>query len=215
MADLSQYLDNDLTLRAVGDKIVEQSKGRKRNYLGMSEIGNDCWRMLWYRFRNVLEEHLRLQSILAIEDGFKQEDIMAERLRLIDTIQLNTVDPDTGNQFEFKLLGGHFCGHCDGKIKGILEAPKTEHTWENKSVNEKKFKEVREDIFLGLDVLQKLNLEAQRERNKIDLVYKIYFPLMGLFLGTSCTYLYIYKYLKDNLNSQVFLIIEPILNIFS
>jgi len=142
MADLSQYLDNDMTLRAVGDKIVEQSKGRKRNYLGMSEIGNDCWRMLWYRFRNVLEEHLRLQSILAIEDGFKQEDIMAERLRLIDTIQLDTINPDTGNQFEFKLLGGHFCGHCDGKIKGIFESPKTEHIWENKAVNEKKFKEL-------------------------------------------------------------------------
>lgn len=81
--------------------------------------------------------------------------------------------------------------------------------------NEKKFKDVRDDLFLGLDVLEKLNLEAQRERNKIDLVYKIYFPLMGLFLGASCTYLYIYEYLQYKLNSQVFLMIEPALNIFS
>lgn len=146
MADISQYLDNDLTLRAVADKIIEQQNGRKRNYLGMSEIGNECWRMLWYRFRNVLEEHLKLQSILAIEDGYKQEDIMAERLRLIKEITLHTVDPETGNQFAFSLLGGHFRGHCDGKIFGIFEAPATPHIWENKAVNEKKFNELKKLI---------------------------------------------------------------------
>lgn len=51
--------------------------------------------------------------------------------------------------------------------------------------NETKFKDVRDDLFSGLKVLKKLSEEAQRERNKIDLAYKIYFPLMGLFLGVK------------------------------
>jgi hypothetical protein len=113
----------------------------------MSEIGNECWRMLWYRFRNVLNEgNLELTSILAIEDGYKQEDIMATRLRMIPGIKLDTVDPETGEQIAFKFLGGHFAGHCDGKILGILESPKTQHIWENKAVKVEKFKKLKDLI---------------------------------------------------------------------
>jgi ribosomal protein S27E len=146
MADISQYIDNDLTLRKMGDALIENQGERKRNYLGMSEIGDPCWRMLWYRFRNVLTEPLRLNSILAIEDGFTQERITANRLQFVKGIQLDVTDPETGEQFEFKDLGGHFCGHCDGKISGILESPKTLHIWEHKSVNEKKFKKLKDLI---------------------------------------------------------------------
>jgi hypothetical protein len=156
MADISQYLDNDMTLRVMSDKLIEQSKKRPRTYLGMSEIGEQCWRMLWYRFRNVQVEPLTLKSLLAIEDGYKQEDIMADRLRLVPGVQLDTIDPDTGEQFAFKFIGGHFCGHCDGIIKGILESPKTPHIWENKAVNDKKFNELKKLI---LEVGEKFALE--------------------------------------------------------
>lgn len=143
MPDISQYIDNDMTLRAMSEEIIKTSIKKPRNYLGMSEIGEQCWRMLWYRFRNVLEETLTLKSLLAIEDGYKQEDIMAARLRLVPGIKLETVDPETGEQFAVKLLGGHFAGHLDGKIIGIYESPKTPHIWENKAVNEDKFKKLK------------------------------------------------------------------------
>ena len=146
MTDISQYIDNDLTLRKMGDALISAQEKRKRNYLGMSEIGEDCWRMLWYRFRNVMVETLTLKSILTIEDGYKQEDIMAARLRMLPFIKLETVNPEDGEQFGVKLLGGHFRGHCDGKITGILEAPKTPHVWENKAVNEKKFEKLNKII---------------------------------------------------------------------
>jgi hypothetical protein len=142
MADISEYLDNNMTLDKVTEELIKKSVQKKRNYLGMSEIGNDCWRMLWYRFRNCLTEHLEINSILAIEDGYKQEDIIAERLRLVPGVKLDTVDPATGEQFAFKFYGGHFRGHADGMISGILEAPKTLHVWENKAVNDKKFKDL-------------------------------------------------------------------------
>ena len=146
MADISEYLDNDLTLRAMSEEIIKTSTKKPRNYLGMSEIGEQCWRMLWYRFRNVLEETLTLKSLLAIEDGYKQEDIMADRLRLVLGVKLETVDPETGEQFAVKLIGGHFAGHLDGKIIGIYEAPKTPHIWENKAVGEKKFEALKKLI---------------------------------------------------------------------
>jgi hypothetical protein len=146
MADISDYLDNEMTLNKMSEILVIESIKKKRNYLGMSEIGEDCWRMLWYRFRNVLTEHLTLKSILAIEDGYKQEDIMADRLRKVPGVVLETINPDTGDQFAFKLFGGHFRGHCDGRIKGILEAPKTPHVWENKAVKLEKFKKLKDLI---------------------------------------------------------------------
>lgn len=141
--DIEKYLDNGLTLRALSDKLIEQSQQRPRNYLGFSEIAEPCWRMLFYRFRNVLLEPLQLNSILAIEDGYRQESIMADRLRLLEFIKLDTVNPETGGQFAFSMLGGHFRGHADGKIAGILEAPKTQHVWENKACGVKKFNQFK------------------------------------------------------------------------
>jgi hypothetical protein len=146
MTDISQYLDNDLTLRAMSEEIIKTSTKKPRNYLGMSEIGEQCWRMLWYRFRNVLEETLTLKSLLAIEDGYQQEDIMAARLSILKDVKLDTVDPETGEQFGVKLIGGHFAGHLDGKIIGIYESPKTQHIWENKAVNEDKFNKLKKLI---------------------------------------------------------------------
>ena len=162
MANISEYIDNDMTLNAMSEKIIENNPKRWRSYLGMSEIGEPCWRMLWYRFRQVRQDVLKLQSILAIEDGYKQEDIMAARLRELPFIKLETVDEETGQQFGCQYLGGHFAGHLDGKILGVLEAPKTPHIWENKAVNEKKFKNLRDLI---MDVGEKDALE------KWDIVY--------------------------------------------
>jgi len=150
-----------MTLNAMSEQIIKNNPKRWRNYLGMSEVGEPCWRLLWYRFRQVAQDVLTLQSILAIADGYKQEDIMAERLRLLTYIKLETRD-EHGEQFGCRFLGGHFRGHLDGKISGILEAPKTLHVWENKAVNEKKFKALRDLI---LDVGEKDALE------KWDAVY--------------------------------------------
>ena len=44
---------------------------------------------------------------------------MAERLRLVPGIDLETYDPVTGKQFGFVEIDGHFRGHADGLILGI------------------------------------------------------------------------------------------------
>ena len=142
----------DVTLKAV-DKALEDcnveysypkviiSENKPRKYLGMSQIGDPCWRKLYYSYRYAEKRIISVAGIKAIQDGFIQESVMATRLRLLPEIELITEKEDN-KQIESNLLLGHFLGHLDGEIKGILEAPKTWHVWEHKSVNEKKYNEL-------------------------------------------------------------------------
>jgi hypothetical protein len=130
----------DRTLLEI-DKALEEKKAKEnpRHYMGMSQIGEECWRKLYYGFRNAEYKAWGASSIKATEDGFAQEIVMAERLRMLPYIELHTLDEKTGNQIAFSLLLDHFRGHCDGIIKGIIESPQTWHIWEHKSVNADKF----------------------------------------------------------------------------
>lgn len=138
----------NLTLLEVDKALEEQQKlESKRHYLGMSEIGEECWRKLFYNYRYTSERIITASGIKAIKDGFAQEDIMAERLRLLPYIKLHTVDPNNPEkQIGFSLILDHFKGHCDGMILGIKEAPTTWHVWENKAVNQAKFNKLNKLI---------------------------------------------------------------------
>jgi len=137
------YTIHDKTLLEI-DKALEQKQKleKKRHYLGMSQIGEECMRKLFYGFRNVENRAIAASGLRAIKDGFIQEDLMAERLRMLPYIQLYTLNEETGEQIGFSLLLDHFRGHCDGAIRGIKEAPTTWHTWEHKSVDVSKFKKL-------------------------------------------------------------------------
>ena len=134
----------NLTLQAIDSALEEKQKlEAERNYLGMSQIGEECWRKLFYSFRNACKRQISASGIRAIEDGYLQEKVMIDRLKLLPYIELHTTDPEQfDNQIGFRLLDNQFCGHCDGIIKGILEAPKSWHIWECKAVNETKFKKL-------------------------------------------------------------------------
>lgn len=128
----------DPTLAAV-DQAIEQAQDRKpRPYLGMSSIGKACARALWYDFRWASPIHFDAATIKRFEDGHAAEDVQAARLRQVADIELLTVDPATGQQFGVEDHGGHFRGHLDGAILGLLQAPKTWHVWEHKAVDDKK-----------------------------------------------------------------------------
>jgi len=144
----------DQTLHEVDKKIEEKKALEKpRHYLGMSQIGEECWRKLFYSFRNAEKRKQEAWLIKTAHDGYLQEDLMAYRLRMLPNIELVTNNSNTVNnilgldivsretdrdQIGFKLLLDHFNGHIDGMIKGLVEAPQTWHVWENKT-NEKKF----------------------------------------------------------------------------
>jgi hypothetical protein len=128
--------EQDLTLLAM-HKAVEQREAAKppRTYLGASSIGDSCDRKLWYGLQGTPREPIKWQGLYAIEDGHRTEDLVAERLRLVPGIELWTHKLD-GSQFSFEDFGGRFKGHIDGVIRGLLQAPKVLHIWENKVVYE-------------------------------------------------------------------------------
>lgn len=153
--------ERNLTLAKIDEAIIrEKTKEAPRNYLGMSEIGHECWRYLFYSFRGCAKRNIDLSiekdpDVIAKEalgirrtgGGHIQEDIMAERLRLLPYITLYTKDPNNEKeQIGFQLLLNHFSGHLDGMIKGIIEAPATWHVWENKACGDKKFTELENAI---------------------------------------------------------------------
>lgn len=133
-------IPTDPTLDALRVAFEQRENAKERRaYLGMSSIGRPCERQLWYSFRWVYREQFDCDALWRFDDGFCCEDVMADRLRLVPGVQLRTVDPSTGQQFAFVDFGGHFRGHADGMISGILQAPKTLHVWEAKAVNDAKF----------------------------------------------------------------------------
>jgi hypothetical protein len=112
---------------------------KSRNYLGASAIGEPCWRKLFYSFRGACKREISAKGLRAIEDGFLQEKVMADRLRMIPSVELYTDDGD-GNQIGFEMLGGFLRGHIDGMLLNPFDGSKTEfEIWEHKSVNIEKF----------------------------------------------------------------------------
>jgi hypothetical protein len=129
----------DPTLQALRAALEARAAAEEaRPYLGMSAIGHPCERRLWYGFRWAARERMDSDSLLRINDGHRSEDVMAEYLRLVPGVKLQTRDPRTGQQFGFVDLAGHFRGHADGMIQGLLQASGTQHVWEAKATNEKK-----------------------------------------------------------------------------
>lgn len=140
MSDISAHQPKS-TLDAVDEALEANQERLSRRYLGMSGIGHPCARKLWYDFRWWSPKAFPASVLKKFEDGHLGEELMAKRLRLVEGIELVTHQED-GKQIGFADLEGHFRGHMDGLIKGLLEAPKTQHVWEHKQTAEKKHKDL-------------------------------------------------------------------------
>jgi CRISPR/Cas system-associated exonuclease Cas4 (RecB family) len=151
------------TLEAA-DRALEEESSENRSYLGASGIGEHCSRKLWYGFRWSKKIRFTARTLKAFADGHYQEEVQKERLKKVAGITV------WGEQESVVEFGGHFKGHCDGLIKGILEAPKTDHVWEHKSVGEKKLAELR-----------KL-LENTDEKKALELWNEVYYAQALIYM---------------------------------
>lgn len=160
MVNIKSILEDDPTLSEIDRLIEEISKEeRPRPYLGMSSIGESCSRKLWYRFRFVDKEIFNADTLKRFEDGHRTETLIIDRLKLSD--KLTVIDVVDGKQIGFVEHNGHYKGHLDGKILGILQAPKTWHVLEIKCCSDKKIAELKKAI---TDVGEK---EALRKWNPV------------------------------------------------
>ena len=127
------------TLDAI-EAAVETAEARDfDSVIRASSIGNPCDRHLWYRFRWAHEpEYFDGRKLRLFHTGHVEEDRMVAWLRMAGAT-VEAVDPETGGQWEVIALNGHFAGHLDGIVTGLIEAPKTPHLLECKTHNAKSF----------------------------------------------------------------------------
>lgn len=118
---------------ATADRALEQSQERKRRgHLGMSQIGGECERAIWYSFRWASQPNFDAVTLKRFADGHASEAVAVDRLRAVPGIELYDVD-EAGRQFKFEDFGGHLSGSCDGAALGLVQAPKTWHILEIKA----------------------------------------------------------------------------------
>jgi hypothetical protein len=137
-----------------------------RNYLGASQIGEECARKLCYSYaRTPVDEgrELTARAIRIFDTGHAGEDAIALQIGVEDSAESNffkstamrwmkeagfrlAVKDAASKQFAFTALGGKFAGHIDGKIlSGPLmnEIPYPNVGWECKTLNQKNWNKIK------------------------------------------------------------------------
>jgi hypothetical protein len=132
------------TVAAIYEHYQEARKGGHRHHLGGSQIGNPCERALWYQFRWADSPLFDGRQLRLFETGDREEARLVANLRAIGCT-VWAVDPDTGRQISFTACDGHFALSLDGVIEGLPDAPKTVHTFEAKTMNDKNFASLKKD----------------------------------------------------------------------
>ena len=136
MGNLTEYFEkNQETIADIIDK-KNSVKELPRPYLGMSQIGDECWRKLWYYFRWCEYSEFDGRVGRIFQTGHNAEIKMIKDLESIGVECWDTLD----DQDAFVEVNGHFQGHGDGKARNIPGAPKTDHLLEFKTSSDKYFK---------------------------------------------------------------------------
>lgn len=118
---------------AIESRMFKQSK---REYLGISGIGSNCPRSIWYSFRWVKDVEIVARLDRLFSRGHKEEPIIIADLEAIG-VHCHS------DQLEVVAGNGYIKGHIDGLADGIPDAPKTTHLLEFKTHNEKSFADLK------------------------------------------------------------------------
>lgn len=138
-------------LPPIGDRIAreiyqsyeENAEDWRRPHLGASIIGRECTREIWMTWRWAVKRTFEGRMLRLFKRGHLEEAWVIDDLRAIG-VAIEDEDPDTGEQWQFSWLGGHFGGSCDGLIRGgVPGAPKAMHVFECKTASAKQFATLR------------------------------------------------------------------------
>jgi hypothetical protein len=142
MAKLPDPVHEHTTATAIVRFYEKNQESGNRPHLGASIIGKPCLRELWYSFRWATAKKFDGRILRLFETGQLAEPRFIENLRGIG-VEILDRDPDTGNQFNFRAVRGHFGGSCDGIGRGFPEAPKSWAIAEFKTHNDDSFKQLK------------------------------------------------------------------------
>lgn len=134
-------------LRLVIPKIEDAYRGESspfRSHLGVSMIGRECDRELWYSFRWYAQKDFsgRVQRLFN-RGHIEEARFIAMLLSAGFELWYETED---GGQFRFSDIGGHYGSALDGVVRGIPELPEGSAAYvEFKTSNEKGFKKLAQE----------------------------------------------------------------------
>lgn len=127
------------TLRSVREALVEGHDDWESVGVPAGDIGLECDRAMWLAFRRAsVPEQIDWRTRRIFERGNIEEE------RLLDLLRLVGVEV-WGEQDRVRAAGGHLRGKIDGRALGLIEAPKSEHVVECKSMKAEIFKKVAKD----------------------------------------------------------------------
>jgi hypothetical protein len=112
-----------------------------RSHLGMSQIGDECWKKLWLGFRWTLRPNFEPRIIRLFDTGNRYEERFVEFLRSAG-VTVQDTHPDTGQQFRFSHANGHVGGSLDAFAIGFVEYPNEWVVAEFKTMGEKAFADI-------------------------------------------------------------------------
>ena len=137
-SEITDQISKELD-KAIVDK---NSERKKRTYLGGSSLGESCSRKIQYRYLGTESDEGRdftANTLRIFQFGHEIEDSVALWLKNAN-FDLRTEDKK-GEQFGFSIANGEIKGHIDGVICGGPVDMGYPCLWENKSANDKKFRE--------------------------------------------------------------------------
>lgn len=133
------------TLKALSNQIridvnqycVKEFTDDYRHHLGMSVIGDKCYRRIWYGWRWVKFGVFDGRMLRLFNRGHLEEQRFDKWLRGIGAT-LYDVDPSTGQQFKISYINGHYGGTND-RVVILPYLPDLPLLTEYKTHNEKSF----------------------------------------------------------------------------
>lgn len=154
---------------------------KPRSYLGMSGIGHECMRAIWYGFRWATYKKITRRTQRIFDRGDLEEERIIKDLKRVgvecyrrgeDGEHIEIFGKIGEEQQEVNGFAGHAMGHTDGEGLGIIEAPKTPHLLEFKTSNAKNFKKFKD---LGLERAHKVYFgQSQRYMKGMDLTRTLF-----------------------------------------
>lgn len=130
------------TATAMDEAICATARSGDSAGVPMSAATNPCDRAIWYGFRWAApQEQPRGPRQRRFRTGLQYERWLLDDLRLTGA-DVQEIDEATGRQVAVELADGHLRGKVDGIATGVVEAPKTVHVVECKSMKAADFRGV-------------------------------------------------------------------------
>lgn len=121
MLDLANPVDRATLEQLIADDVeafcATHYESGHRNHLGASELGEECWRKLWYGFRWVKQEKFSGRMLRLFNVGHSAEPRFITYLRGIGF----EVREFAENGKQFRIVGAS--GHYGGSLDGMCKAP--------------------------------------------------------------------------------------------